>query len=78
MTALTKAVADGKIPNITIPTIPNLNDPDYGGENTSSTEICSAYYGCRVDGDIWDAPNGTLGLSFDDGVRLSTLPRTVH
>jgi len=66
-TALNKAVADGKIPNITIPTVPNGNDPDYGGEDKSSAAICSAYYGCRADGDIWDAPNGTLGLSFDDG-----------
>ena len=74
--ALTKAVAAGKIPNITIPTVPNGNDPDYGSDNYTSAEICSAYYDCRADGDIWDAPNGTLGLSFDDGVHLSEPPMT--
>ena len=79
MQALNKAVADGKIPKITIPTVPNQNDPDYGSDNSTSAEICSSYYGCRADGDIWDAPNGQLGLSFDDGVRLfhAMVPITV-
>jgi len=65
--ALNKAVADGKIPSITIPTIPNGNDPDYGSDNATSTAICSSYFNCRADGDIWDLPDGMLGLTFDDG-----------
>jgi peptidoglycan/xylan/chitin deacetylase (PgdA/CDA1 family) len=65
--ALSKAVADGKIPNITIPTIPNGNDPDYGADDPKSAAICSSYANCHAEGDIWDLPDGQLGLTFDDG-----------
>jgi chitin deacetylase len=70
--ALNKAVADGKIPNITVATTPNGGDgdPAYGTENTTGPEICSSYYNCRADGDVWDLPEGTLGLTFDDGVGI--------
>ena len=74
--ALNKAVAAGKIPNITIATVPNGNDPDYGSDNAQSPEICSSYFNCRAPGDIWDMPDGQLALTFDDGVHLSVLPMT--
>jgi chitin deacetylase len=75
--ALNKAVADGKIPNIAVPLIPDGNTPNYGGADPNSTEICSSYYQCRAPGDIWDAPDGMLGISFDDGVYLSMLAITI-
>jgi len=66
--ALSKAVAAGKIPNIAIPTSASESDPpNYGSENATSLEICSSYYNCRADGDIWDLPDGQLGVTFDDG-----------
>ncbi|TFY75624.1 hypothetical protein EWM64_g8388 [Hericium alpestre] len=67
--ALNAAVQAGKIPNIpqstqanpdTNPTYPNKLDP-------TSPEVCSGTYQCRGPDTIWDAPNGTLGLGFDDG-----------
>jgi chitin deacetylase len=74
--ALNKAVAAGKIPKIAAATVPNGNDPDYGSENASAPEICSSYFNCRAPGDIWDLPDGQLGLTFDDGVHLSVPPMT--
>jgi len=75
--ALSKAVAAGKIPNITIPTSASESDPpNYGSDNATSPEICSSYFNCRADGDIWDLPDGQLGVTFDDGVHLSMLPMT--
>jgi peptidoglycan/xylan/chitin deacetylase (PgdA/CDA1 family) len=44
------------------------------GVDPNSPEICSSTYQCRIPGDVWDAPAGFLGLSFDDGpeaVRFS-------
>ncbi|KAG6332598.1 hypothetical protein ID866_6489 [Astraeus odoratus] len=65
--ALHTAVSNGKIPDIPltslsggIPTYPDDYDP-------TSPDVCSASYQCRIPGDIWDGPPGTLGLSFDDG-----------
>lgn len=60
--ALANAVSAGLIPNITL-----SNEGNYGsGVNASSVEICSSTDQCRGDGDIWDAPDGMLGVSFDD------------
>ncbi|KAJ7255842.1 hypothetical protein B0H12DRAFT_1287345 [Mycena haematopus] len=66
--ALNAAVASKAIPDVPIPTLGSNGNPAYpnGGDPTGS-DICSGTYGCRVPGDIWDGPDGTLGLSFDDG-----------
>ncbi|KAJ7258796.1 hypothetical protein B0H12DRAFT_1182439 [Mycena haematopus] len=71
--ALNAAVASKTIPDVPIPTMGSDGNPAYpnGGDPTSS-DICSGTYGCRVAGDIWDGPNGTVGLSFDDGPSAGT------
>ena len=68
--ALNAAVAAGKIPDIPvttneggIPAYPTGVDP--GGQ-----EVCSGMIKCRAPGDIWDAPDGVLSISFDDGPYL--------
>ncbi|KAJ7591010.1 carbohydrate esterase family 4 protein [Mycena floridula] len=71
--ALNAAVAAGKIPDIplskstsgSIPTYPSGFDPE-------SREVCSSTYQCRIEGQIWDAPDGCFGASFDDGPLPST------
>lgn len=68
--ALNAAVAAGKIPNI-----PEARDtggnPVYpSGVNPLSPEVCSGTAKCRNPDDIWDAPDGVLALSFDDGPYL--------
>ncbi|KAJ7119110.1 hypothetical protein C8R44DRAFT_707433 [Mycena epipterygia] len=66
--ALNDAIARGAIPNIPVATnIPDQNPIYPQGSDPNSPEICSATYGCRIPGDIWDAPDGYLGISFDDG-----------
>lgn len=69
--ALNAAVSAGKIPNIPPSNYdPSVNDgnPTYpNGLDPNSKEVCSGTYQCRIDGDIWDAPQGTLGSGFDDG-----------
>jgi len=49
------------------PVYPNGTDP-------ASSDVCSATYQCRGVGDIWDAPAGTVALSFDDGPLPQSLP----
>lgn len=66
--ALNAAVAAGKIPNLA----PSTNDPANGpvyakGLDPMSPDVCSATYKCRLDTDLWDAPDGQVGISFDDG-----------
>ncbi|KIM25956.1 carbohydrate esterase family 4 protein [Serendipita vermifera MAFF 305830] len=39
----------------------------YGGANGGQEPICSSQFQCRHPGDIWDAPDGMIGLSVDDG-----------
>ena len=34
--------------------------------------ICSSAGKCKAEGDIWDAPDGRIGLNFDDGPWLGT------
>ena len=67
--ALNNAVQAGKIPNIAPPksTAPNtvpVYDPSV---NPSDPSVCSTSHGCRNPGDIFDAPQGVIGISFDDG-----------
>ncbi|KAH9179607.1 hypothetical protein EDB89DRAFT_2224651 [Lactarius sanguifluus] len=66
--ALNNAVQAGKIPNYppARQSSPNAN-PTYGSLNPSGPQVCSASYGCRIAGQVWDAPQGVIGISFDDG-----------
>ena len=68
--ALAAAENAGLIPDL------QLSEPKEGrypkGVNASSPEYCNAATGCRAEGDIWDAPDGMMGISFDD-VSLSPL-----
>jgi len=65
--ALNAAVAAGSIPNLA----PSLNNaagvPTYKGLNPNSPQVCSGTYQCQISGDIWNAPEGYIGLGFDDG-----------
>ncbi|KAF8272073.1 hypothetical protein EI94DRAFT_1865105, partial [Lactarius quietus] len=66
--ALNIAVQAGKIPNIPLSTQSNPTaNPTYGSLSPTDPSVCSGTYGCRIPGQIWDAPNGTIGISFDDG-----------
>jgi len=66
--ALNNAVQAGTIPNIPVShqSAPNTN-PTYGSLNPNGAEVCSGTYGCRIAGQIWDAPQGVMGIAFDDG-----------
>lgn len=35
--------------------------------NAAAEPICSSVFQCRAPDDIWDAPDGMIGLSVDDG-----------
>ncbi|KAF7336166.1 Carbohydrate esterase family 4 protein [Mycena venus] len=69
LAALNDAIARKAIPEIPLTTAPSEDDnPVYPkGVDPNSPEICSSTYQCRIDGQVWDAPDSTLGLSFDDG-----------
>lgn len=70
LNALNDALARGVIPNISVTTLadPVNGIPTYPSDlNATGPEVCSATYQCRIPGDVWDAPDGALGLSFDDG-----------
>jgi hypothetical protein len=66
--ALNVAVQAGKIPNI--PPSTQLSSgaaPLYNGLNPTSPQVCSGSYGCQINGTIYNAPAGVMGLAFDDG-----------
>lgn len=67
--ALNNAVQAGKIPNIAppVPTAPNTVPVYSPPVNPNDPSVCSASYGCRNPGDVYDAPQGVIGISFDDG-----------
>ncbi len=66
--ALSAAVAAGKIPDIP-PSQPDADGfPTYpDGFDPNGPVVCSATYKCRNPADIWDAPDGSIGVGFDDG-----------
>ncbi|KAF7314978.1 Carbohydrate esterase family 4 protein [Mycena indigotica] len=71
--ALKAAIERKAIPDIPVAQV-DKNAPDGGGTPAYPKEfdpngpiVCSATYKCRIPGDIWDAPDGQLALSFDDG-----------
>ena len=67
--ALNTAVQAGKIPN-TAPAkqgAPNTPPVYDASVNTNDPKVCSTSHGCRNPGDVFDAPPGVIGISFDDG-----------
>ncbi|KZW03178.1 glycoside hydrolase/deacetylase [Exidia glandulosa HHB12029] len=75
LAAYKAAKAAGKIPNIPVSQInvPHQNFPYYGGLDPMGPEVCSSTPKCKNgQGDIWDAPAGTIGISFDDGPWAGT------
>ncbi|EGO01889.1 carbohydrate esterase family 4 protein [Serpula lacrymans var. lacrymans S7.3] len=66
--ALNSAVSAGKIPNLPPSTVNSQGFTTYsGGLDPNGQEVCSATYQCYVADDLWNAPQGDVGLSFDDG-----------
>ncbi|KAJ7068275.1 hypothetical protein C8F01DRAFT_1050292 [Mycena amicta] len=66
--ALNAAVSSGDIPDIPrASNLPNQNPTYPSGLDPNGKVVCSATYKCRNPDDIWDAPDGTIGISFDDG-----------
>ncbi|KAL0578705.1 hypothetical protein V5O48_003325 [Marasmius crinis-equi] len=64
---LSAAIAAGKIPDLAPATMGPSGSPSYGdGKDPTSPQICSSTYECRAGG-VWDGPDGTFGISFDDG-----------
>ncbi|KAJ7781239.1 glycoside hydrolase/deacetylase [Mycena metata] len=47
--------------------LPGENPTYPSGFDPNGDVVCSATYKCRNPGDIWDAPDGMVGISFDDG-----------
>jgi len=75
--ALHAAIAAGKIPDIPVTTMggPSPTYPD--GYDPMSPNVCSSSAQCRIPGDIWDGPPGTLSLSFDDGPLPVSVPSSL-
>lgn len=77
--ALAAAEKAGKIPNIPPSSSSNKGNPVYpSGYDPLSAQVCSATYKCRIAGDIWDAPQGVIGISFDDGPLPVSVLFTLH
>lgn len=51
-------------PNNGYPKYHNANGSDLAGTDPT---VCSFTYQCVGDGDIYNGPDGTIGLNFDDG-----------
>jgi chitin deacetylase len=62
---------EGDIPDIPRTTA-SPSGPKYPRNyDPTSPQVCSATYkSCRMEGDIWDAPDGYMALGFDDGPWL--------
>ncbi|KII95212.1 carbohydrate esterase family 4 protein [Plicaturopsis crispa FD-325 SS-3] len=67
--ALNAAVASGKIPDIPVSSSTDGATPVYpNGLDSTSPQICSSSAQCRnMTYDTWDAPDGKIGIGFDDG-----------
>ncbi|KZV74255.1 carbohydrate esterase family 4 protein [Peniophora sp. CONT] len=76
--ALAVARAQGKIPalsKVPVATMGSDGNPQYStGDPNSASSVCSVTYGCRLDSQVWDAPDGVLGVSFDDGPLPESSP----
>lgn len=69
--ALNATIAAGKIPDVPVAVINGGGSPVYpSGVDPNGPLVCSGFAKCRNADDIWDAPNGVVALSFDDGPYL--------
>ena len=68
--ALNAAVAAGKIPDIPVAKDTKGNPIYPPGVDPGGPGVCSGTAKCRSPDDIWDAPDGVLSVSFDDGPYL--------
>ncbi|OSD04276.1 glycoside hydrolase/deacetylase [Trametes coccinea BRFM310] len=71
--AYNAALSAGKIPKIPPSTL-NGNPVYPQGFDPNGDVVCSATYKCRNNNDIWDAPDGVWGASFDDGPLDTSVP----
>lgn len=81
--ALDAAVADGRIPNLPPSTIDEEGFTVYPDHlDPAGPEVCSSTFKCMTgEGVVWDAPDGFIGIGFDDGPELVNIPftsTTVH
>ena len=68
--ALNTAIDAGKIPSYAPSTVdPNGGVPNYAsGVDRNSPDVCAnSDRVCRIPQDVWDAPDGYIGIGFDDG-----------
>jgi chitin deacetylase len=74
LTAYNNVMQAGLIPNVSVSKMGSDGNPAYpNGQNPNSAAICSFTYGCNVTSDLFNAPDGMIGISFDDG-PLPTSP----
>jgi chitin deacetylase len=53
----------GLIPNIPPTTVNSQGQINYpSGYNALSIDVCNAYAGCRIPGDTYNAPDGSIGI----------------
>lgn len=77
--ALNAAIQAGKIPDLPLSIIGSDGNPYYpGGLDPNGDQVCSGTYKCRIDGELWDAPDGHIGISFDDGPLPVSIKLTPH
>jgi chitin deacetylase len=71
--ALNAVVTAGGIPDIPVSIESGGANPIYpSGYDPTSPIVCSSAWNCVITGDLWNAPESVIGLSFDDG------PQPVH
>jgi len=68
--ALNAAATAGKIPNIPVAANNGGNTVYPPGVDLNSPAVCSGIVRCRNPDDIWDAPDGVVAISFDDGPSM--------
>ncbi|KAJ6539347.1 hypothetical protein B0H19DRAFT_1269671 [Mycena capillaripes] len=62
------ALNAAEIPDIPVATnLPDENPTYPSGFDPNGEVVCSATYKCRNPGDVWDGPDNSIGISFDDG-----------
>ncbi|RPD67136.1 glycoside hydrolase/deacetylase [Lentinus tigrinus ALCF2SS1-7] len=72
--ALDAAVKAGTIPDIPVSTSTGGNPTYPQGFDPNGPTVCSATYKCVNKEDLWDAPDGVFGSSFDDGPLPTSMP----
>lgn len=66
--ALQAAVSSGKIPNVPVATADSQGNIDYPNNAANDPATCSwTVTKCNGPGDIYEAPNNTIAVAFDDG-----------